>query len=134
MSPSTSAKGYQNICLFSPSGALIDEKLLDRAKVALQQIGFNMMEVPQARLRHQRFAGTEEERMQGLHQAIANESASILMASRGGYGLARLLHQIDLGQIAGSLSQHGHLLCGHSDLTGLQLALLSAGARPESLL
>lgn len=120
--------------MFSPSGALIDEALLDRACVQLQQLGFSVLEMPQVRQRVQRFAGTEAERIQGIERAVELNEPALLMATRGGYGLSRLLPMLNFTELASQLNKHGHLLCGHSDITSLQLALLQAGAKPETLL
>ncbi|MCR2746950.1 LD-carboxypeptidase [Limnobacter parvus] len=120
--------------MFSPSGALIDEALLDRACVQLQNLGFSISEIPQARQRAQRFAGTEAERIHGIKQAIEFEEPALLMATRGGYGLSRLLPLLSFTELATQLNANRHVLCGHSDITSLQLALLHAGAKPESLL
>lgn len=120
--------------MFSPSGALIDEALLDRACVQLQLLGFSTIEMPQARLRVQRFAGDEATRVDSLLQASQMYTASVLMATRGGYGLSRLLPTLNFSKIAAQLNSQGHLLCGHSDITSLQLALMNAGAKPVTLL
>jgi len=120
--------------MFSPSGALIDEALLDRACLQLQNLGFSISEMPQTRQRVQRFAGTEAERIQGIEQAFGLKEAALLMATRGGYGLSRLLPLLNFTELAKQLNSNRHVLCGHSDITSLQLALLQAGAEPETLL
>lgn len=130
----TQTKPLTNAVMFSPSGALIDEALLDRACVQLQQLGFSVSEMPQARQRVQRFAGTEAERVQSLEQAFGLNEPTLLMATRGGYGLSRLLPLLNFTEFAEQLNTNKHMLCGHSDITSLQLALLKAGAEPETLL
>ena len=122
------------VMVFSPSGALIDEALLDRACAQLSAAGFQTEEMPETRLRVERFAGDESTRARSLEKAFKSAPAAILMASRGGYGLSRLLHALNFAELAGQLNTNGHVLSGHSDITSLQLALLNAGAKPRTLL
>lgn len=131
---STTFKALSQIVFFSPSGALIDEALFDQAILQLKALGFSTQETLGTRLREQRFAGTNSERIGGIQQAVQTQTPSVLMATRGGYGLSRLLPELDFVELASKLNQGGHLLCGHSDVTSLQLALLGAGATPASLL
>lgn len=124
----------KQLVMFSPSGALLDEKLLDSACSQLQLLGFEITEMPQARLRIERFAGKEAARAMSIEQAFQTRDPSVLMATRGGYGLSRLLHTLNFSELATQLNSKGHMLCGHSDITSLQLALLAAGAKPQTLL
>lgn len=120
--------------MFSPSGALIDEVLLDRACAQFQAEGFHTQEMPETRLRVERFAGDEATRANSLVKTTESSPAAVLMASRGGYGASRLLPMLNFTALAAQLNTRGHILCGHSDLTSLQLALLNAGAQPHTLL
>lgn len=115
----------KHLTIFSPSGALLDEAVFDRGVQQLQHVGFEVNVLPQARWREQRFAGPDEERIKALMAACCGEGASVLMASRGGYGLSRLLGLLDFDRLLIQLRQHRHVLCGHSDFTVLQLALLA---------
>jgi muramoyltetrapeptide carboxypeptidase len=68
--------------------------------------------------RQQRFAGDDVARLAALHR-IADAAPSVALASRGGYGLTRLLDQIDWARIAASV-ERGTRWVGYSDLTALQ--------------
>jgi muramoyltetrapeptide carboxypeptidase len=127
-------RALNQIVMFSPSGALMDEALLDRASAQLVSLGFHVEEMPEARLRVQRFAGDEAARSGSIEQACSQSDPAVLLATRGGYGLSRLLTELNWLQLARQLNTNKHLLCGHSDVTCLQLALLKAGARPDTLL
>ncbi|MES1161655.1 MAG: LD-carboxypeptidase, partial [Rhizobacter sp.] len=76
-----------------------------------------------ARARQQRFAGDDDTRLAALHR-IARAAPGIAMATRGGYGLTRLLDRLDWKAIAHSIEQ-GTRWVGHSDMTTLQLGLLA---------
>ena len=69
---------------------------------------------------HQRFAGTDAQRLASLMRAI-KQKLPIVMATRGGYGLGRLLHLIDWKAMADS----GKRFVGLSDFTAFNLALLA---------
>lgn len=107
------------IYLVSPSGA-VDPDAIARARVALPEHGFKVSVDRAALLRNQRFAGTDAQRLAGLHRA-ATQKHEIVMATRGGYGMTRLLPQIDWKLLADS----GKKFVGYSDFTVLQLGLLA---------
>jgi muramoyltetrapeptide carboxypeptidase len=61
------------------------------------------------------FAGDDAERLAALTAAIADPSARVLWAARGGYGATRLLGRLDPAR----LRANPKLLVGFSDLTAL---------------
>lgn len=124
----------KRIVLCSPSGALLEPDRLDRAVSALQSLSFEVKESVHCRTRYQRFAGTDEQRLSDVEAVLASTDRSLIMASRGGYGASRLMDKADWPTLARHLNAHQHVLCGHSDITAIQLALMAAGARPEHLL
>ncbi len=73
--------------------------------------------------RHQRFAGDDATRLAALHR-VAHEAPSVAMSTRGGYGLTRLLDGIDWALVGRSV-ERGTRWIGHSDMTVLQLGLLT---------
>ena len=108
------------IYLVSPSGAVVDPETLVRAKTNLTAEGFKVTLDRGASLRHERFAGTDAQRLAGLQRA-ATQKSPFVMATRGGYGMSRLLDRIDWKAMADS----GKTFIGHSDFTAFQLALLA---------
>src|SRR5690349_12875062 len=115
------------IAIVAPSGYVADLEALDRAAARLSRQGHRVVVDDAARRRHQRFAGTDDERLASLHRMIAREDVDLVLAARGGYGLTRLLGRIDYGLIAGS----GKLVVGHSDCTALLLALWARSRTPS---
>ena len=111
------------LTLFTPAGVLANAVALKRAARRLTALGFEVSEDPAARLKHQRFAGDDAARLAALHR-VAEQAPSVALATRGGYGLTRLLDQIDWKRIARSV-ERGTRWVGYSDLTALQLGLLA---------
>jgi muramoyltetrapeptide carboxypeptidase len=113
----------QTLTIFSPSGVVKEAAALRRARKHLEGLGFDAQLDPGALGRMQRFAGTDEERLAGLHR-VASSGTQVALAARGGYGMTRLLDAIDWALIAQSVSR-GTQWVGQSDLTALQLGLLA---------
>jgi len=106
------------LTLFTPAGALPKAEPLKRAAKRLTRLGFEVAIDADALAKHQRFAGDDATRLAALHR-IADAAPSIALATRGGYGMTRLLDQIDWSRIARSVEQ-GTRWVGYSDLTALQ--------------
>jgi len=117
------------LTLFSPSGVVARAPVLRLAARRLQGLGFDVQLDEAVLARQQRFAGDDDTRLAALHR-VADAAPSIAMASRGGYGLTRLLDRVDWKRMARSIAQ-GTRWVGHSDFTALQLALLAHGAGPS---
>ena len=111
--------------LFTPSGVVAKAATLRVAARRLGALGFDVSLDDAALARHQRFGGDDDVRLAALHR-VARAAPGIAMASRGGYGLTRLLDRIDWKLIARSV-ERGTRWVGHSDLTALQLGLLAHG-------
>ena len=111
--------------LFSPSGVIAQAARLKRAVKQLAALGFEATLDEAALARHQRFAGADELRLAALHR-VAQAAPSVAMATRGGYGLTRLLDGVDWPLLARSV-ERGTRWVGHSDFTALQLGLLAHG-------
>jgi len=110
----------KGIYLISPSSAVADPAALDLARERLKALGFRSTVDRGALAVHERFAGTDRQRLAAVRRALTQKQP-IVMATRGGYGLGRLLHQIDWRAVADS----GKLFVGHSDFTAFNLALLA---------
>ena len=109
--------------LFSPAGVLRSVAPLRRAAARLGRLGFEVAIDPAAGAKAQRFAGDDETRLAAIHR-VAAARPDVALASRGGYGLTRLLDRIDWKRIAKSVDA-GTRWVGMSDLTSLQLGLLA---------
>ena len=111
----------RQIAIVAPSGYATDAADFERGLWRLRALGHQVHDFSKDYPRHQRFAATDTERLAQLHAAARHPDVEIIIALRGGYGLSRLLPDIDFGLLAHS----GKLLVGHSDFTALQLGLLA---------
>ncbi len=112
-----------SLTLYSPAGVVAKAAPLRLAARRLAKLGFEVEVDASALHKHQRFAGDDDCRLAALHR-VAEAAPAIAMASRGGYGLTRLLDRIDWALLGRSI-ERGTRWVGHSDLTALQLGLLA---------
>lgn len=117
------------LTLYSPAGVIARPATLRRAARRLKALGFDATLDESALARRQRFAGDDATRLAALHR-VADAAPSVALASRGGYGLTRLLDAIDWPLIARSV-ERGTRWVGYSDLTALQMALLAHTKAPS---
>lgn len=64
-------------------------------------------------------AGTDEERVEDLHEAFLDSSVNAILCARGGYGSIRLIKYIDFDIIR----RNPKIFCGYSDITALSLMM-----------
>ena len=83
----------RHIRIISPSGA-IDPGYIDGATMRLRAWGFKVSEGAHAREVYGRFAGSDEERLADLCEAMSAPDVDLILCSRGGYGLQRLADRI----------------------------------------
>jgi muramoyltetrapeptide carboxypeptidase len=110
----------RSIYAISPSGAVEDPAALQRATANLRRLGFRVTLDRAALSVHQRFAGQDKTRADAFARAAASD-CSVVMATRGGYGLTRYLHTLDLERLAAA----GKHWVGLSDFTAFHLAMLA---------
>ena len=118
-----------SLTIYTPSGVLPNGTGLKRAVTRLKALGFEVSIDEAALSKNQRFGGTDEQRLAAIHR-VAAASPSVAMASRGGYGLTRLLDGIDWPLLAQSV-ERGTRWVGYSDLTALQMGLLAHSKAPS---
>ena len=111
------------LTLYTPAGVVPQPAPLRLALKRLRALGFDAQLDEAALARSQRFGGDDDTRLAALHR-VARAAPSIAMATRGGYGLTRLLDRIDWKLLARSVAQ-GTRWVGYSDLTALQMGLLA---------
>ena len=114
----------RTIAIVAPSGYAADPAAFQRGLARLRALGHTVKDLSATGTKHQRFAASDEARIAQLHAAARDPEVEVVIALRGGYGLSRLLPDIDFGLLANS----GKCWVGHSDFTALQMGLLKHGA------
>ena len=113
----------KHIYIYSPSGAVRDKPAFRRGVKRLKTLGHEVEIDTDALSSHQRFAGDDATRVASIARAAAS-GADIALISRGGYGLTRILDQIDYAGVARAI-EGGTQFVGISDFTAFQLALFA---------
>jgi muramoyltetrapeptide carboxypeptidase len=114
-----------SIGLVAPSSCLPHKSIADRAARFFAKRGWRVQAGESTFARAQRFAGSDQLRASDLQRFATDRSLDVVLAVRGGYGLSRILGQLDYAAIA----RAGRILVGYSDFTAFNLALLArAGA------
>jgi muramoyltetrapeptide carboxypeptidase len=118
-----------SLTLFTPAGVLVTATGLRLAAKRLKGLGFDVSVDESALAKHQRFGGDDDVRLAAIHR-VAKAAPSVAMATRGGYGLTRLLDRLDWALLKKSVDQ-GTRWVGYSDMTALQMGLLAHKKAPS---
>lgn len=114
----------KKIHLIAPSGASLDTSSPLAGIEWLQKQGIEVLNTDCINRVEQRFAGSDAERLADINQLSTLSPDMAVVAMRGGYGLHRLLPDIQWSAIAKPIKS-GLQICGHSDFTVFQLGLLA---------
>ncbi|NOY58130.1 MAG: LD-carboxypeptidase, partial [Calditrichaeota bacterium] len=111
------------IGVVSPASPPYGEKgiFLDRGLNHLLSKGYRLLEGEHLRDEYGYLAGTDNARANDLNRMIQNPDVKAIFCSRGGYGTTRILDKIDYS----TLYSHPKIIMGYSDITALQMAVLS---------
>lgn len=117
LTPKPLVEGDQ-VAILSPSGPVLPEHLELGIKT-LERWGLKPTVLPHAFARHPRgyLAGSDTQRLEALKAALTDPSYRAVIFSRGGYGMMRLLPQLDPRW----LRDDPKPLVGFSDITALHL-------------
>jgi muramoyltetrapeptide carboxypeptidase len=110
--------------LIAPSGASLDARSPQAGISWLIGQGVSVLNTECTQRVHQRFSGTDAERVTELNGLSTLPASTTVMAMRGGYGLHRLLGSIEWQAIHKAVKA-GLQICGHSDFTAFHLGLLA---------
>ncbi|QXI29252.1 S66 peptidase family protein [Pseudomonas vanderleydeniana] len=105
------------IGLIAPAGPVALDPL--EARQWVRSRGYELRIFPGVAQRDGYLAGSDEVRLQDLHDAFADPEIDAILCLRGGYGCPRLLDRIDYPLLA----RNPKLLVGYSDITALHLAI-----------
>ena len=116
-----------HIYVYSPSSRVVDKAAFKRGIKRLTALGHEVEIDADALTGHLRFAGDDAVRIAAFSRAAAS-GADVALTSRGGYGISRILGEIDYKAIAKAIHPskgQGTLFVGYSDFTAFQCALLA---------
>lgn len=113
------------IALAALGGYALDQAALERGIERLQEQGCVVHNYYEPESKFQRFGGTDAARLAQLNAAAADPEVQVVMALRGGYGISRLLPEIDFKAMADS----GKLFVGYSDFTAFQMGMMAHTGR-----
>ncbi len=123
----------RTVHLIAPSGYCHNQEAAWLGVERLRAQGHQVNNTDVIARRDRRFAGADEVRVQDLNAlAECPTLPDIVLAVRGGYGATRLLPHIDYAGLSARLRDQPLVLCGHSDFTAIQLALLRHGVKSVS--
>lgn len=116
---------HYQLQLIAPSGYCLDQTGALDAINYLTSLGFALSSQELSR-RDRRFAGTLQQRLTEIN-TLPNSAqlTDLVMVVRGGYGASQLLPKIDYSAFKSAFSSKVPVICGHSDFTAIQLALLA---------
>lgn len=115
-------KAGDRIRIVSPAGWVQEEKILPPVEL-LRQEGFEVLLGDHVFTRRFQFAGTDEQRLSDLQQALDDPQCNAIICSRGGYGSIRIAGNINFT----GFYKHPKWLVGFSDITVLHACLQKEG-------
>jgi muramoyltetrapeptide carboxypeptidase len=119
------------IYCFAPSGKITDLESIKRAKSYLKDQGFELHNIECANRTYQRFAGSDQERLNEINdlpEITSSIGPNIALAMRGGFGVSRLLPHIQWERLAKAVDD-GLMIVGHSDISSLEIGLFAKTGR-----
>lgn len=112
-------KQGDTIAIIAPSGE-VDNKKLDNAVNYFTNCGYKIKCGLNIRKQNRYMAGSDEQRIQDLHNAFLDKDVKAIIAARGGYGAIRLINKLDYEII----KNNPKIFCGYSDITALSAMIL----------
>ena len=103
----------KHIRIISPSGSIVPG-YVTQAKELLELAGYRVTIGTHAMNQYGRFAGSAEQRLIDINEALADANVDIILCSRGGYGLQQIIDSI---QLPCRPKEQWPLVVGYSDIT-----------------
>ena len=100
------------VAIVAPAGKT-DKTVIDFAKKKLESWGLNVVLGEHLFNQHFQYAGTDEERLSDFQKALDDESVKAILCARGGYGLIRIVDQLDFTKF----QVNPKWIIGFSDIT-----------------
>lgn len=96
-----------------------DPEKLENGIQYLQNLSFSIVRGESLKAKYGYLAGTDQLRVDDVHQMYSDPEISAIICARGGWGCLRLLDKLDYDLI----KKNPKVIIGYSDITTLQLAI-----------
>lgn len=116
--PNKLQKG-DTIEIIAPAGNIDEDKILNSVKY-FESLGYKINLGKNIFNKDRYLAGSDEQRLEDLHNAFSDSDVKAILCARGGYGSLRLINKIDYNLIR----NNPKIFCGYSDITALSLMFL----------
>ena len=108
------------IGIISPAGCVEDENGALAAKKYFECLGYKIVFGKHIFNKNKYLAGTDEEKLEDLHNFFADDEIKAILCLRGGYGCIRLINKINYDLI----KNNPKFFAGYSDITALCVMFL----------
>ncbi|HEY6436887.1 MAG TPA: LD-carboxypeptidase [Ignavibacteriaceae bacterium] len=108
------------IGIISPASAPNDENLVESGVKYIESFGYKTTLGKNVGKIRGYLAGTDEERVEDIHQMFGDNKVKAIFCLRGGYGASRMLDKINYKLIR----KNPKIFVGFSEITSLQMAFL----------
>jgi len=108
------------IGIISPASSADDPNLVNNGIRYIESLGYRVETGKNLNKNRGYLAGTDEERLEDIHQMFRDKNVKAIFCLRGGYGAFRLLDKIDYSLI----KKNPKIFVGFSEVTSLQMAFL----------
>jgi len=109
------------IGLISPASPPPDPNMIESGVKYIESLGYKTTLAKNVGKVRGYLAGTDEERVEDIHQMFSDKNVKAIFSLRGGYGAFRMLDKIDYKLI----KNNPKIFVGFSEITALQMAFLS---------
>ncbi len=110
------------ISIIAPSGKVNKDYVINSKKL-FERFGFQTKLGSHVFSQYGRFAGTQDERLSDLQEALDDPQSKAIFCARGGYGVIHLLEKLSLNQF----NKNPKFIIGYSDITALHSVINNAG-------
>lgn len=103
------------IGIIAPAGCVDSEEQAIFAKEYFENLGYKIVFGKNIFKKNRYLAGSDEEKLEDIHDLFANPEIKAIFCLRGGYGSIRLINKIDYNLI----KNNPKIFAGYSDITAL---------------
>lgn len=114
----------QKVAILAPAGKIDREAVLP-ALGRLREWGLEAQAGEHLYAQVHQFAGTDDQRLSDLQQALDDPDIGAILCARGGYGTTRIVDRLDFTDFL----RHPKWLVGYSDITTLHLKVHGLGVQ-----